>query len=82
MNKIIRIEYLDGYKFLLHFNDDASKIIDFKNLIGKGISAELLNIEYFKLVRIDNGGGIEWPNSFDFCPIYLREYVLETEAVI
>ena len=59
----------------MRFNDGESKIIDFKTLIGKGISHKLLDTDYFKLVAIDNGGGIEWPNGFDFCPNYLKEFV-------
>jgi len=50
----------------MKFNDGESKTVDFKNLIGKGVSKKLLDVNYFKFARIDNGGGIEWPNGFDF----------------
>ena len=75
MNKIIELRYEGGYKLWIRFNDGESRIIDFEMLIGKGISNKLLDTEYFKLVAIDNGGGIEWPNGFDFCPNYLKEFV-------
>jgi len=75
MNKIIELRYENGYKLWMRFNDGESKIIDFETLIGKGISYKLLDTDYFKLVAIDNGGGIEWPNGFDFCPNYLKEFV-------
>lgn len=81
MDKIIELKYIDEYKLWIRFNDGESKIIDFKNFIGKGISSILIDIEYFKLVTIDNGGGIEWPNGFDFCPNYLKEFVDSTENV-
>ncbi len=81
MNKIIELKYIDGYKLYIKFNDGESKTIDFNNLIGKGISSQLLDIEYFKLMSIDNGGGIEWPNGFDFCPNYLKEFVESVEIV-
>jgi hypothetical protein len=74
MNKVISLEILGNYKILLRFQDGDSKIIDFYPLIGKGVSEPLLNTDYFKKVAIDNGGGIEWPNGFDFCPNYLKEY--------
>jgi hypothetical protein len=45
------------------------------SLIGEGISAALLDKDYFKQVALDNGGGIEWPNGMDFCPNFLKEYV-------
>jgi hypothetical protein len=74
MNKIIEIKHIEDYKLWIRFNDGESKIINFKNLIGEGISSKLLDTEYFQQVKIDNGGGIEWPNGFDFCPNYLKDY--------
>ena len=44
--------------------------------------SRLINFEKHLICsKIDNGGGIEWPNGFDFCPNCLGEIVLETEAV-
>ena len=53
MYKIIELKYVEEYKFWIRFNDGESRGIDFKNLIGKGISAKLLDIEYFKLAVVD-----------------------------
>jgi len=75
MNKIIEIKLLGDYLLLLKFNDGESKEINFKSLIGEGISSKLLDKDYFKQVALDNGGGIEWPNGMDFCPNFLKEYV-------
>jgi hypothetical protein len=75
MNKIIELKLLGDFLLLLKFNDGESKNIDFRSLIGEGISSQLLDKEYFKQVAIDNGGGIEWPNGMDFCPNFLKEYV-------
>ncbi len=78
MNKINEIKYTGGYTLWIRFADGESKIIDFTDLIGEGISSPLLDVEHFKRASIDNGGGIEWPNGFDFCPNYLKE--LESNA--
>jgi hypothetical protein len=75
MNKIIELKLLGDFLLLLKFNDGEFKNIDFRSLIGEGISSQLLDKEYFKQVAIDNGGGIEWPNGMDFCPNFLKEYV-------
>ena len=75
MNKVIELHYLDAYKLQVGFMDGETKTIDFKNIIGKGISMPLLDPDYFKLATIDNGGGIEWPNGFDCCPNYLKNLV-------
>lgn len=74
MNKIIAFKVQDEFQILLHFQDGESKVIDFTTLIGKGISALLLEKDYFNQVSIDNGGGLEWPNGMDFCPNFLKDY--------
>ena len=81
MNKIIEIKFIENYILKILFQDGISKTINFKRLIGDGISNQLLDIEYFKLATIDNGGGIEWPNGFDFCPNYLKENIQEEAFV-
>jgi hypothetical protein len=75
MNKITGITLLGDYLLLLKFNGGESKKIDFELLIGEGISAALLDKDYFKQVALDNGGGIEWPNGMDFCANFLKEHV-------
>ena len=49
--------------------------------IGRGISAALLDKEYFREVAIDSAGGIVWPNGYDFCPNFLYEDVPAVEPV-
>lgn len=82
MNKLIAIKVLGDYILWLQFQDGESKTINFLPLIGKGVSALLLDKEYFKQVAIDNGGGIEWPNGFDFCPNFLKEFISKTEHLV
>jgi hypothetical protein len=65
MNKIVEIEYKGDYTIWMRFADGFAKEVDFKPIIGEGVSAPLLNPEYFRQVAIDNGGGLEWPNGFD-----------------
>ena len=79
MNKIIEINLAGDFIVSLKFNDGESKTINFEPLIGKGISAQLLDKEYFQKVSIDNGGGLEWPNGMDFCPNFLKEYISNSE---
>lgn len=76
METLIEIKTLDNYQIWLKFNDNFSGIIDIKPFITGGISTELNDIEYFKKAKIDDFGGIAWDNGFDFCPNYLREYLM------
>jgi hypothetical protein len=81
MNKIVEIQYKGDYTIWMRFADGFAKEVDFKPIVGEGISAPLLNVEYFGTVAIDNGGGLEWPNGFDCCPNYLRDLVATQQAI-
>lgn len=81
MNKVTQIEIVADYTLRLHFKDGTIKVIDFEPLLGKGISAKLLDKDFFRRVTIDNGGGIEWPNGFDCCPNYLKELSAEESYI-
>lgn len=80
MNKVVEIKVLEDYKIWIKFNDGVTKTIDFTPFIGKGISAELKDKEYFNKVTIESGGGIEWPNGYDFCPNYLKDFIANEQT--
>ena len=58
----------------MQFNYGSEKIIDFASFLGKGISRDLLDDNYFRKVEIESGGGLSWPNGFDFCQNFLHDY--------
>lgn len=76
MIKIKNVEYLDGYKLKILFNNGKIKIVDFENWIKKGgeLILPLKNVDYFKKVQMDEFNyTICWPNGADFCPDVLYE---------
>lgn len=76
-NKISHItnaEIVSDYLMKITFDDGESKTVDFKKFIKDGVSSELKDINYFKQFKVENGY-ITWENGFDFCPVYLKEYV-------
>ena len=82
MNKVVNIEILDDYTLKLLFQDSAEKIVSIRPFIGKGFTEELLDKSNFEKVEIDEGGGICWPNGYDFCPNFLRELQTEEEVTL
>lgn len=71
LHKIEKVEYVDGYKLKLKFNDNTKKIVDLESWIleGRGYLLPLKDIEYFKKVQLDEFQySICWPNGADFCP--------------
>lgn len=71
--KITDIKVLDNYQIWLKFNDNSTKTIDCKPFIGKGFTKELLDYDKFKQVKIEDFGGLIWPNGYDICPNFLKE---------
>jgi hypothetical protein len=75
MDKVISVNVLENYLLEIEFSDGFRKVIDIHPFIGKGISAALKDEAYFRQVTLEDGGGIAWPNGYDFCPNFLRDDV-------
>jgi hypothetical protein len=75
MDKVISVKPLESYLLEIEFADGFRKVIDVRPFIGKGISAALKDEAYFRQVTLEDGGGIAWPNGYDFCPNFLRDDV-------
>jgi hypothetical protein len=76
MIRIINFKVLDNKKMHFNFSDGTEKTIDFTPFIEEDkLSKPLSDPAYFKKVALyENGRGIFWPNDYDFCPDFLREY--------
>jgi len=75
MDKVISVKSLENYLLEIEFADGLRKVIDIQPFIGKGISSGLKDEAYFRQVTLEDGGGIAWPNGYDFCPNFLRDDV-------
>lgn len=73
MHKVKSVTPLPEYKLKLIFSDDFEKTIDLRPFISEGISKALRDEEFFQQVATESGGGIFWPNGYDFCPEFLYE---------
>ena len=76
MVRITKFKVLDEKKIHFNFSDDTEKTIDFTPFIGEDkLSKPLSDPAYFQKVELyDNGREIYWPNDYDFCPDFLRQY--------
>ena len=75
MNRVVSVEPLENDLLEIEFADELRKVIDIRPFIGKGISVALADESYFRQVALEEGGGIAWPNGYDFCPNFLRDDV-------
>lgn len=73
MNKVIEINYQQGYIFNIVFDDGTCGNVDFSEYIGKWpIFEPLRDLNLFKSATID-GGTIAWENGADIAPESLYE---------
>ncbi len=75
MNRVKSVKPIGSYSLEITFSDGLTKTIDIAPFIGDGISAALKDKTYFNQVSCEEGGGIRWPNGYDFCPNFLRNEV-------
>ena len=81
MERVSSVKPLEDYLLEIEFDDGLRKVVDIRPFIGKGISALLKDEAYFRQVFIEEGGGIAWPNGYDFCPNFLRDDVPAVDRV-
>lgn len=81
MDKVVSVRPLENYLLEVEFADGFRKVIDVKPFIGAGISAALEEEAYFRQVTLEDGGGIAWPNGYDFCPNFLRQDLPAVDTV-
>lgn len=74
MSKIVQVRPLGSYRIWLRFSDGAQGEVDLSDLAGRGVFAAWADRNGFRAVRVEEGGGIEWPGEIDVCPdaLYLR----------
>ncbi len=71
---ITSVQAKDHFKIIVIFDDGLEKEVDVSPFIKSGVSALLNDQAFFNQVKAENGY-ITWPNGFDFCPEFLRNYV-------
>jgi hypothetical protein len=71
---IKKVEYIDGYKLKLTFDDRRVKVVDLFGMLrkAKNMLPPLKDLDYFKRVSCD-GTTVVWPNGVDLCPDVLYE---------
>ena len=74
MNRIVEVRPLENYRIWLKFSDGTQGDVDLSDLAGRGVFAVWADRNVFRAVRVEEGGGIEWPGEIDLCPDapYLR----------
>ena len=81
MERVVSVRALENYMLEIEFKDGLRKVIDIHPFLGEGVSAPLREEAYFRKVTLEDGGGVAWPNGFDFCPNFLHDDVPTVSVV-
>lgn len=80
--EIVRFTILKGYVIEMQFRDGTRQGLDFEPVIGKGWMRQLKEPGYFRSVRLNEGGNLEWPDGQDFNPEALHDWPAFRERYI
>lgn len=82
LHTVKKVEYLEGYKLKLQFNNRQTKVVDLERMLkkAKNMLLPLKNIDYFKQVESD-GITICWPNGVDLCPDVLYSMGQDVKSI-
>ncbi|HUB88287.1 MAG TPA: DUF2442 domain-containing protein [Dyella sp.] len=75
-------KFAGDYVIELTFTDGKQQTIDFEPVIGKGWMASLKDLAYFRSVKLNEGGNLEWPDGQDFNPEALYDWPKFEQAYI
>ena len=70
---VIAVVPNNDYTLTLTFSNSEVRVYDMKSWLDRGVFRDLQNIGYFRCVRLDGGGSIQWPREQDVCPDTLYE---------
>jgi hypothetical protein len=74
MHFVKNVDYLEGYKLKLTFEDSLTKLVDLEPHLDGEVFEALKNIDYFRKVSLNSDiDTIVWPNEADFSPGFLYE---------
>lgn len=77
--RIISCKPCDNYKIWICFDDGLAGEVDLSNLVGKGVFASWLSLDFFKSVHVDRiSETVAWGEDIDLDPYVLRDKILST----
>ena len=80
--RVTKFEIVGAYKVSVHFDDGASRTINFEPVLGGEMYSPLRELAVFNEVKIDpEVHTLVWPNGADFDPATLHDWPAYEEAL-
>ncbi|PDV97582.1 DUF2442 domain-containing protein [Candidatus Chloroploca asiatica] len=77
---VTNVQYLDGYRLQLHFNNGVEGVVDLEPELYGEVFEPLRDQQVFRQVALTSRT-IEWPNGADFAPEFLLSLAQKPEHV-
>jgi hypothetical protein len=71
---IVRFKHIAPLTLKLYFADQTEQLINFEPVLRGAWLKPLRNPEYFKQVKLNDIGNLEWPDGQDFNPEALHDW--------
>jgi hypothetical protein len=65
---ITSVKPLPKFKVRLKFKNGVTKTVDLSDRLNGPLFSKLRSRKVFARVKVDEAGGLEWPNGADICP--------------
>lgn len=73
MRRAVKVQPMKNYLLLVRFDNGEEKIFNCLPLLEDKIFSDLINLDYFATVHIDDMGLVCWDDSTDINPEVLYE---------
>jgi hypothetical protein len=77
MERVKRVEALDGFRLEVEFDDGIKGIVQMESRLFGPVFEPLKQPNLFKKVFVDEFGAVCWPGGADLAPDALYEKILE-----
>jgi hypothetical protein len=82
MQKVVKVEALDGYRLSIYFDDGVAGTVDLSARLFGPVFEPLKDPAYFRRVAIDEFGVVCWPNGADLAPDALHARLRKQAAAV
>jgi hypothetical protein len=82
MQKVVKVEALDGYRLSVYFDDGVAGTVDLSERLFGPVFEPLKDPAYFRRAAIDEFGAVCWPNGADLAPDALHARLRKQSAAV
>jgi hypothetical protein len=80
MSQVIRVIPREDFELEVELDTGEKLVVDVKPLLVKPIFLPLKDETVFRQVRVDDFGGLEWPNGADICVDWILAQTTHRES--